>query len=132
MSKSKVNSDMSLADEVNENELRRAQALTGYEKRVEQIRDLQRMTDTEAWQQYYFDVQTQITKHGDAVLNAEQTREVIHHQEGVKILRWMIEKIREPVDDLNKFITSYPLFAGEMKIRAEWNASLGTVDIREI
>lgn len=42
------------------------------------------------------------------------------------------KKKEDFTDELNTFVNSYPLFSGEMRIRAEWNSSIGTVEIREV
>jgi hypothetical protein len=113
-------------------EERKRKALTDYEKHLEAVMSLKAMTDTPAWQEHYRHMRARIEAHGQEVLNAEKTREVVQHQEGAKILRALIERVKGPVGDLNHYINAMPLFVSSMPIRAEWNGALGTVELREI
>lgn len=113
-------------------EERRLSALADYSSHLATVRELKRMTDTKAWQELVRWITNQIDGHAKAVLDAEKPREVVQHQEGVKILRSFLEKAEQPVNALNEFIHATPLFSGEMKVRAEWNPTLGRVELRDI
>jgi len=113
-------------------EKERKQAKTDYQKHLDAVMELKTMTDTPAWQAYYRMIQNEIKRHGEAVLNAEKSREVIAHQEGVKVLRSLIRRVKAPIDSLDSFIRAMPLFVGDMKMRAEWNAALGKVELRTV
>ena len=63
------------------------------------------------------------------MLDAEQTRVIIQHQEGVKILRGLLINVAAPVEELKHFINAMPLFSQDMRERADWNAALGRVEV---
>lgn len=109
---------------------KRQAALGDYRKRLERVKETKEMTDTAAWQAFYGRLQNRIEKHGQQVLDAEQTRDVVRHQEGVKIIRSVIEEIEQVVHDLNGYVNAQPLFAPQMKTRADWNAALGKIELR--
>jgi hypothetical protein len=115
-----------------EEQKRRNAAMSEYDKKLADVRDLEAMTDTDSWRRIHTEIHAAITEHGVLILDAEG-RDVIRHQEGVKILRNVIDKVKKPIDELNKFITgSGPLFTSEMRHRAEWNSALGKVEMREV
>ena len=105
-------------------------ALGDYHKRLEKVREFKAMTDTTAWQSYYSGLLNRIEKHGQMVLDAEQTRDVVRHQEGVKIIRSILEEVEQVVKDLNSYVNAQPLFAPLMHTRAEWNAALCKIELR--
>lgn len=111
-------------------ESKRQAALGDYNKRLELVREYKAMTDTNAWQSFYGRLLHRIEKHGEMVLEAEQTRDVVRHQEGVKIIRSVLDEVEQVVKDLNSYVNAQPLFAPQMKTRAEWNAALGKIELR--
>ncbi len=111
---------------------KRLQEKTDYERLLEKVLEVKTMTDTPAWQSFYRGTQRRIEAHGLAVLNAEKNREVIQHQEGVKILRTLIEEVAAPVRDLQEFINRTPLFAKDAHTLAEFNVALGKVELRAV
>ena len=110
----------------------KAKAVADYQGHLAKVKVLQTMTDTDAWQSFYRSIQERIAKHGREVLDAEKTREIIQHQEGVKILRDLLDRVAAPVRELQHFINAMPLFSQEMRERAEWNAALGRVEITAV
>ena len=108
---------------------KKKQAHADYDERLKIVRQLKQMTDTPAWQIFYIGIQGRIKTHGLLVLDAEKTRDVIQHQEGVKILKGLIQNVRQPVEDLNGFVNNMPLFAPSEVARANFNEALGTVEL---
>jgi hypothetical protein len=90
------------------------------------------MTDTAAWQDFYRHIQAEITKHGVEILDAEKTREIVQHQEGVKVLKALVSVVRKPVDDLTHLINSMTLFRPVIHTAAEFNTALGRIDLKRI
>ena len=115
---------------VSEEEKKRA--LSDYEEHLNEVLRAKEMTDTAAWQEFYRRLQQDIKRHGEDVLDAEKPREVVHHQEGVKLLRALIQRVADPVGKLDGFIQGMPLFAHQFKTRATWNQALGKVELHEI
>lgn len=109
---------------------REAQVKSDYDKHLDEVKVLKGMTDTEAWQSLYRHFQTQIVKHRAALEDAEKPRDVVGHQQGIKVIRSIISRIRQPVDDLQHFVNSMPLFRTTMHTTAEWNDALGRVDLK--
>jgi len=107
-------------------------AMGDYDRNLEVVRKVKAMTDTSAWQLFYSELQRRIRKHSESVLDAEKPRDVIHHQEGVKVIRSLIAQIRKPIEELNTFISAMPLFAQDMEIRATWNDALGKIELHSI
>ncbi len=112
-----------------ENESQRVQA--DYADLLREVRDMKELTDTKAWQRLHRNIRAKISAHADAVLDAEKPREVVQHQEGVKILREVLAYPKAPVDLLTEFIKATPLFARMMPVRAEWNEALGKIELIE-
>lgn len=104
-------------------------AFADYHDRLKKVEDLKAMTDTPAWQALYAEIMADIEKHAKDVLDVEKPREVVRHQEGVKILRGLIHRIRIKVDGLNNFVNNTPLFAPAEVVRANFNEALGTVEL---
>lgn len=105
------------------------QAMSDYDGYLDGVKELKSMTDTKAWHRMFGEIKVAIENHGKSVLVAEKNRDVIRHQEGVKILRGVLAKVREPVDELNNFVHNMPLFSAQMKTRASWNEALGRVEL---
>lgn len=105
---------------------------TDYEIRLAAVVRLKEMTDTQAWQDLHRSIQTMIQVHAREVLEAEKNREVILHQQGVKILRTVLKQVRIPVDNLNDYITAMPLMSSQMGTRARWIDELGQVELYEV
>ncbi len=115
-----------------EEQRRKKSAEVDYEKKLADVRDLEDMTSTDSWRRFYTELQSSMNQHRISLEDAEG-KDVIRHQEGLKILRSVIEKVKKPVDDLNSFIVNTgPLFSTNMKYRAEWNTALGKVEMREV
>ena len=113
-------------------EQEKKQAMTDYEKHLEAVREMKAMTDTDAWKALYRSVIGEIDGHAKDILDAEKPREVVQHQEGVKILRSLIRRVREPVGAFRHFLTSMPLLVGRVRVRSEFNEALGTIELKEI
>lgn len=108
---------------------KKEKAFADYEARLKDVTELKDMTDTPAWQKLYAEMQVSIDRHAVDVLDAEKPRDVVKHQEGVKILRGLIFQVRGPVDALNSFVNNTPLFAPSEVARANFNEALGTVEL---
>lgn len=107
-------------------------ALTDYEKQLQRVLALKSMTDCEEWQRVHRWVKTQIQKHASEILDAEKSREVVQHQEGVKILRDILETVKSPVAEFQAFCNGMNLFASQFRTRATWNDDLGIVQLTEV
>ncbi len=107
----------------------RKNAVSGYQERLTRVHELKAMTDTKRWQKFYAGIQKDIERHAREVLDAEKTRDVLRHQEGVKILRAILDNVSAPVGELQSYINDMPLFAQGMKTRAKWNAGVGIVEL---
>ncbi len=105
------------------------QAFADYHERLAKVEQLKAMTDTPAWQALYGEIQADIAKHREDILDTEKPREMMRHQEGVKILRGLIDRIRVKVEALNTFVNNTPLFAPAEVARANFNEALGTVEL---
>jgi len=100
-----------------------------YADHLHEVEELKAMTETKAWQKFYANLRRAITKAGKDILDAEKTREIIRYQESVKIIRQILVKVREPVDEMNTFCNAHPLFVAEFPVRPEWNEATGTVEL---
>jgi hypothetical protein len=110
----------------------RKEAMSDYQKRLDAVLALKTMTDCPCWQAFHSRIQKDIAGHGMAVLDAEKPRDVVKHQEGVKILKEIISGVRAPVDALTELVNEMPLYSNGMRTRAAWNVALGRVMITEI
>lgn len=118
------------AQEVEEN--KKKVARKDYEDHLESVNELKEMTDTKAWQKFYANLQRAIAKAGRSVLDAEKTRDIIKFQESVKIIRQIIAKVKEPVNEMNTFCTAAPLFVQQFPVRAGFNDATGKVELSGI
>lgn len=105
--------------------------ITEYERLLNEARDLAEMTATKAWRRFYNSLRRDISRHSEAVLVAEKSRDVVYHQAAVRVIRDLQDRAREAVDALNGYAHSAPLFAGQMTCRVRWNPDLGMVEITE-
>ncbi len=101
-----------------------------YDDRMKDVEELQTMTKTKAWQKFHANLRRAIDKAGKSVLDAEKTRDIIKFQESVKIIRQILAKVREPVDELNSFCNAHPLFVSQFPVRAAYNNATGTVEMK--
>ncbi len=106
----------------------RDKALTDYGRRLAAVQDLAVMTSTENWQRVHRALSRTIQANRIA-LEACAPKDVVPHQEAIKAIRRLFDEVAKPVAELQEFVMSMPLFAGEMNERAEWNATLGRVVI---
>lgn len=107
-------------------------ALTDYEKRLAKVKQLKLMTDTDGWRQLYKSIVKQIAGHAESVLDHTLSgKELSYHQQGVRVLRDLINRVRAPLDALTSFEKELPLFAAsEISERAEWDDKTGVVIIK--
>lgn len=111
---------------------RKKDAMTDYNRLLDEVRAMKIMTDTKAWQDHYAYMKKQMAEHGKAILVDEKTRDMVRHQEAVKIYQDLIAHAQGPIDRLDQFINEMTLFSSGMTERAEWNAGTGRVDIKVI
>jgi hypothetical protein len=113
-------------------EAKEAQARTDYEGYLDDVLALKKMTDTAAWRAFYSVLRRMETQHGRDVLNAEKAREIVRHQEGVKLVREIVKRVQQPVENLSNFCNSAPLFASLFDVRAAWNEAIGIVELSQV
>lgn len=89
------------------------------------------MTSTPAWKDYYNKLQQMKKEHSHLILTEEKTREMIRHQEGIKVIDEIIDILRQPVINLNDYCNNMPLFAKQFQYRANFNIALGIVEVSE-
>ena len=118
--------------EKREQEAKRKQALSDYSKLVSDVEDLKVMCDTRAFKTFVRRCRASIEDAKTCLLTADKPRDIAHHQEAVRVLTVELDKFRDPVDELNKYISDMPLFAQEMKTRAQWLPDLFTVELRTL
>ena len=108
------------------------ESLSDYQKRMGKVKQLKLLTDTEGWKQLYSYMSKSIANHAEGVLDYTlSTKEVMYHQQSVRVLRDLINRVRSPIDALTSFAEEMPLFAtNEISERAEWDSKTGTVTIR--
>jgi Skp family chaperone for outer membrane proteins len=125
------NQDQKERDKKLEDQKKQA-ALTDYEKRLANVKKLKKLTDTEAWQQLYKSMQKTIANHAESLLDHKLTsKDVIYHQQGVRVLRDLLNRMRAPMDALASFEKDMPLFApGEIKEHATWDGKTGRVILK--
>lgn len=110
---------------------RKRDAVAGYEERLGKVMRAKAMTDTAAWGDLYGLIRETIAHHAKQVLDAEKPRDVVRHQEGVKILRDLAGWPGKAVEALADYTRSMPLFAREFKTTAGWNQETGRIELRE-
>lgn len=108
-------------------------ALSDYEGRFANVLKLKQLTDTDAWRQLFKSMGKQIAGHAESLLDHTLgTKDVIYHQQGVRVLRDLLTQIRAPMDALTSFASDMPLFAQDaVKQHATWNAKTGCVELQK-
>lgn len=109
----------------------RSRAKADYKRLLQDVEELEVMTKTPSWAAFYGYLRERITRHGRDILHAEKTRDIIGHQEGVKILESILEHLSGPVEELRAFIKGMPLFTAEFPKTAHWDESLGVVVVEK-
>ena len=107
-------------------------ASSDYGQRLADVKKMKEMTDTDAFQEFYSGLKLKVETHAELILTSEKSREVIAHQEGVKVIRDIMASFSKPVKALNAFVSNMPLFSALFPIRAEWNEALGKIILKEI
>jgi hypothetical protein len=100
-----------------------------YEKLLTQVQDLSAMCETDTWKRYYAELRAMRQEHARQILTEEKTRQMVAHQEAIKIIDAICEYVAQPVSKLQDLCVAMPLFASEYHTRAQWNMQLGRVDL---
>ncbi len=87
------------------------------------------MTDTEAWKELYQKMQNLKIKHSKLILSEDKTREMIRHQEFIKIIDEISDLLKQPIENLNDYCNNMPLFQELFSHHANFNSTLGIVEI---
>ncbi len=103
-----------------------------YDRLLKKIFELQDMTETPAWQNFWKQLQNLRVKHALEIVTEEKTRDMIRHQEAIKLIDSIKQRVAEPIGDLDSFCGAYPLFTPHFLHRATWNDALGTVQIKKV
>jgi len=104
------------------------QTIDGYDKILTRVREMQKLTTTPAWRAIYDWLRALANAHEKAILTEEKTRAIIAHQEAIKVVHKLMDRVRGVVDELNHYCASMPLFASAFRTRARWNEGLGIVE----
>ena len=112
-----------------EKEKERARVKTEYEIRLSRVIELKELTDTNGWRKFYDWVLQERKRHETMILTEEKTRAIAAHQEAIKFLRSVADRMKQPIADLQDYIAKTPLFIPEHHTRAQWNPSTGTVEL---
>lgn len=110
---------------------KKIEATDGYEKVLNNLIELKKMTDTSAWRKTYSQIIAMRKEHARMILIEEKTREMVARQEAIKFIDSLLEAVQKPISDLNEYCVSMPLFAKEFHTRGQWNAAIGTVELSE-
>jgi hypothetical protein len=106
-------------------------AIESYEKLLADVQDLSDMCESATWRKYYAELRSLRAEHGRMILIEEKTRAMVAHQEAIKIIDCICDMVSAPVRKLNEMCNAMPLFAGEYHTRAQWNSSIGRVDMSD-
>lgn len=99
------------------------------------LANLERMTDNPAWRDIWSHIDGQINRHSEEVLVIDQSsKEIIGHQQGVRLFRDLQEYIRKPIDDYHYFrdqhaTTLYDLGLG---VKTDFNSDEGTLRVEDL
>jgi hypothetical protein len=111
--------------------VKKAETKTDYERALAKVMEAKAMTDTPAWRELYKWMQAEVEKHKNMLLDVQKPTEIAEHQQGVKVVRALIEKVQAPVDDMRQML-SEPLFSRECHTRATWNEPLGRIELVQV
>ena len=110
---------------------KKERAVTDYQGLLNKVLEAKRMTDTVSWRRFYADLLVERKKHEIDILTTEKTRALVAHQEAIKILNGIMFWPQKSIDELNHYCASMPLFVHEFHMRAQFNTSLGSIELSE-
>lgn len=131
MNVDKKNGSKKKVDHGQERENKKAKACADYEDKLAKVMSLKDMTDSKAWRWIYDELLNARKLHEQQILTEDKTREMIRHQEAIKMINGMFLKAQQPINELNDYCVSMPLFSSEFHTRAQWNSGNGTVELVE-
>lgn len=101
-----------------------------YEDLVARVRDAMVMQGTVAYRDFIAACCEKVEAAKTRLLAIDKPRDIIHAQEEVAVINWMFGIFKEPLDGLEKFNFSNPLFAPATPLRVQWDESSCKIIIR--
>ncbi len=102
-----------------------------YDGTLAAIYDLRDMQGTAAYKRLIERIHEKVEDAKKRLLLEEKSRPVIHLQESVKVLRWVIDVLQEPVARLEGFLQANPLMAPAEHANVTWDEDTETVVIED-
>lgn len=105
-------------------------ARSDYAGHLKAVEDLAEMTSTPEWQRRHSWMQREIKTAAVALLTEDKPKEIVKMQQRVAAYREFLRVLRQPVDEMTRYIQSMPLFAPEFPKHPFWNEALGRAELR--
>lgn len=102
-----------------------------YDKLVKSVKELQKLTKLRPFKDFYKSVIGKRETSQTEWVDEDKSREIVRHQETVRIVNSIIDDLRKPVDELNDFCNGMPLLAGLHPMRADFDEATGEVELKE-
>jgi hypothetical protein len=99
---------------------------------MKDLNDAAFMTQTNFWRNHFYpNLKKVFTESREALLNADKTRDIVKHQETIKVVRNLIDLVESVVADFRREQNSSPLLAHEFEGKeAEFDRNLGMIIVR--
>lgn len=105
-------------------------ARSDYAGHLKAVEELAEMTSTPEWQRRHSWMQREIKTAAVALLTEDKPKEIVKMQQRVAAYREFLRVLRQPVDEMTRYIQSMPLFAPEFPKHPFWNEALGRAELR--
>jgi hypothetical protein len=113
-------------------EAEKAGATEEYVKLIRNLMDAKAMCDTEAFRKLYRSQKERLKDIGDELMVVEKSVDLHHMQGEARYIKHLMALYEEPVAALDSYIIAQPLFANQMKLRAEFNRALGKIVVKHL
>lgn len=113
----------------NDESIKRERAQEDYRRLIENIHHLADMTQKRGWDWMHDQLQNKRKTAEILILSEEKTRDMIRHQETIKVIQGIYSIIKDRVEELNNYPVKFPLFAIDFRSRAKFDEKSGIVTI---
>jgi hypothetical protein len=100
-----------------------------YDRLVEEVSDHMETTKGRGWKRIFGRLLRSKAEALAQLEFAEKSRDVLKQQLTIALVKEQVAFIRQPVDELNAMCDKWPLFAGEMPWRGEYDEQTGRVSL---
>jgi len=106
---------------------RKKEQLTEWQSMSATVETLKEMTETEQWIKLHKRMQQKIKIATTSLRTCEKNRDIIKLQMTCLVIQELINEIQAPVETINAFVVTTPLFASDARYTYSWDKKVGCV-----